>query len=47
MNKVILVGRVTKDVELRMTPSGTSVCSFTVACDRRHVKQGKKEKQIL
>lgn len=40
MNKVILVGRLTKDPELRSTANGVSVCSFTVACDRRFVKQG-------
>lgn len=42
MNRVILVGRLTKDPELRSTASGTPVCSFTVACDRRFVKQGEK-----
>lgn len=40
MNKVILVGRLTRDPELRVTPSGVNVCSFTVAVDRRFVKQG-------
>lgn len=40
MNKVVLVGRVAKEPELRTTQSGTEVCSFTVACDRRFVKQG-------
>ena len=40
MNKVILVGRLTKDPELRSTANGVSVCSFTVACNRRFVKQG-------
>lgn len=44
MNKVILVGRLTKDPELRTTTSGVSVCSFTVACDRRFVKQGEERK---
>ncbi|MBO5930465.1 MAG: single-stranded DNA-binding protein [Clostridia bacterium] len=44
MNKVILVGRLTKDPELRSTPSGAMVCSFTVACDRRFVKQGEERK---
>ena len=34
-NKAILVGRLTADPELRTTPSGTSVCTFSVACDRR------------
>ena len=37
INKVILVGRLTKDVELRKTSSNTSVCSFTLACNRRFV----------
>lgn len=40
MNKAILLGRLAKDPELRSTASGTPVCSFTVACDRRFVKQG-------
>ena len=40
MNKVILFGRLTKDPELRSTASGIPVCNFTVACDRRFVKQG-------
>lgn len=44
MNKVILVGRLTKDPELRATASGVSVASFTVACDRRFVKQGEERK---
>ncbi|MBE7064340.1 MAG: single-stranded DNA-binding protein [Ruminococcaceae bacterium] len=36
MNKVILMGRLTRDPELRTTPSGVSTCSFTVAVDRRY-----------
>lgn len=40
MNKVILMGRLTKDPELRYTnTNNTAVCSFTVAVNRR-VKQG-------
>lgn len=35
INNVVLVGRLTKDVEVRKTQSGLSVASFTVACDRR------------
>ena len=35
-----MVGRLTKDPELRSTASGIPVCNFTVACDRRYVKQG-------
>ena len=44
MNKVILVGRLTRDPELRATTSGVSVASFTVACDRKYVKQGEERK---
>ena len=40
INRVILVGRMTKDPILRKTQSGTSVTSFTVACDRRIKTEG-------
>ncbi len=40
MNKVVLVGRLARDPELRNTQSGTAVVSFTVACDRRFTRQG-------
>lgn len=35
MNKVILMGRLARDPEIRTTQSGLAVCNFTVACDRR------------
>ncbi len=42
LNKVILIGRTTKDIELRRTNSGTAVVSFTLAVDNRFVlKDGK------
>jgi single-strand DNA-binding protein len=34
-NKVIIGGRLTSDVELKTTPSGVSVTSFSVAVNRR------------
>jgi single-strand DNA-binding protein len=34
MNRVILVGRLTKDIELRYTPAGVAVASFTLAVNR-------------
>lgn len=40
INRVILVGRITKDPMLRKTQSGTSVVSFTLACNRRVPSQG-------
>ncbi|MBI5745399.1 MAG: single-stranded DNA-binding protein [Nitrospirae bacterium] len=38
-NKVILMGNLTKDPELRYTPNGTAVASFSLAVNRRY-KQG-------
>ena len=48
MNKVVLLGRLTKDPEMRTTQNGKSVCSFTVAVDRRFVNaQGNREADFL
>ena len=33
INKVVLIGRLTKDVELKATPSGSEVCNFSLAVD--------------
>lgn len=38
INRVVLVGRLTRDPQQRKTPNGASVTSFTVACDRRGQK---------
>ena len=35
MNKVILIGRLTKDVEMRQTPNGVSLARFSIAVTRR------------
>ena len=40
LNKVILMGRITQDLEVRQTPSGVAVLSFTVAVQRSYAKQG-------
>lgn len=40
LNIVILMGRLTADPELKKTPSGVSVTTFTVAVTRSYVKQG-------
>ncbi|MBQ3334927.1 MAG: single-stranded DNA-binding protein [Eubacteriaceae bacterium] len=40
MNKVILVGRLARDPELRTTGGGQSVCRFAVAVDRRFKRDG-------
>jgi single-strand DNA-binding protein len=33
INRVVLIGRLTRDPELRALPSGTSVCSLRIACN--------------
>ena len=38
LNKVVLAGRLTNDVELKQTQSGVSVCSFNIAVNRRFAK---------
>lgn len=35
INNVVLVGRLTKEIELRKTQSNVSTCTFTLACDKR------------
>jgi single-strand DNA-binding protein len=40
LNRVILMGRITHDLELKTTPNGTSVLSFSVAVERSYAKQG-------
>ena len=48
MNKVVLVGRLTKDIELKYTQKGTAVASFTIAIDRRFKSQtGEKETDFI
>lgn len=45
MNKVVLVGRLTADPELRQTQSGIASCRFTVAVDRRFADKNTGERQ--
>lgn len=42
MNKVILVGRLTRDPELRYTANNKAVCDFTIATNRPVVRDGEK-----
>ena len=43
MNQTILIGRLVKDPEMRMTQGGTAVTKFTLAVDRSLSKEKKKE----
>ena len=47
INSVTLVGRITKEIELRKTQSNTSVCNFTVAVDRRFTQNGEKQADFI
>ena len=49
LNKVILMGRLTRDPEMRTTPSGASVCRFSVAVDRPFVSKesGQREADFI
>nr|DAE21022.1 MAG TPA: Single strand binding protein [Siphoviridae sp. ct8LX107] len=49
MNKVFLIGNLTKDLEMRSTQSGVAVCNFTIAVNRRFRNQqtGQQETDFL
>ncbi|WP_134171159.1 MULTISPECIES: single-stranded DNA-binding protein [Breznakia] len=47
MNKVLLTGRITKDLELRKTQSGTSVVRFTLAVNRRFKQEGQPDADFI
>ena len=43
MNVVTMVGRLSKDVELRFTPSGKAVANFTLAVSREYARDGEQQ----
>ena len=48
LNRVILIGRLTKDPELRYTGNGNPVANFTLAVDRQFsTQQGEKETDFI
>ena len=48
LNKVILIGRLTRDPELRYTPNGAAVASFAIAVDRQRAnQQGEREVDFI
>lgn len=48
LNRVVLVGRLTKDPELRYTPSGAAVATFTLAVNRTFTnQQGEREADFI
>lgn len=47
LNKVVLCGRLTADVELKQTQSGVSVCSFSIAVNRKYAKEGEQQADFI
>ena len=47
INRVVLVGRLTRDLEMRKTPNGASVVSFTLAVGRRTSQQGQPDADFV
>ena len=47
LNRIVLMGRLTRDPELRKTQSDTPVCSFSLAVDRDYKRDGEKETDFI
>ena len=47
LNKVILAGRLTKDVELKQTPSGVAVTTFDIAVNRKYQNDGGQQADFI
>ncbi len=47
MNRTILVGRLTKDPDLRYTPNGVAVANFTVAVNRPFKNEGEQQADFI
>lgn len=47
LNRIVLMGRLTHDPELRRTQSDTPVCSFSLAVDRDYKRDGEKETDFI
>lgn len=47
MNKTLLVGRITKNPELRKTPNGASTVSFTIAVNRKFKQEGQPDADFI
>lgn len=47
LNKAVLMGRLCADPALKTTPSGVSVCAFTLAVERNFAKDGRRETDFI
>lgn len=46
INRVTLVGRLTRDPEIRQIPSGTSVTNYSLACNRVYVTNNERKEEV-
>ncbi|WP_127532768.1 single-stranded DNA-binding protein [Paenibacillus kobensis] len=47
LNRSILIGRLTRDPDLKYTPAGVAVCTYTLAVDRPFTNGGEKEADFI
>jgi single-strand DNA-binding protein len=45
-NKIILIGNLTRDPEMRYTPQGTSVCNFGIAVNRKYKQADEMKEEV-
>ncbi len=46
LNKVMLMGNLTRDTEMKYTPSGAALCTFGLAINRRFTSQGVEKEEV-
>lgn len=46
MNRVSIIGRLTRDPEIRQIPSGTSVTNYSIACNRVYVANNERKEEV-
>ncbi len=46
LNKILLIGNLTRDPEMRYIPSGSAVTTFTIAANRVYIQQGEKKEEV-
>lgn len=47
MNHIVLIGRLTKDPDLRYTSAGSAVCNFTLAVNRTFAKENQQQADFI
>jgi single-strand DNA-binding protein len=47
LNRVLLIGNLTRDIELRYTPKGTAVCDIDLAINRVMLIEGERKEEVV